>query len=113
MMHRPLLSKYSLESPYELLCLGQSECQWWQQTYHIRAAYACEHVLLEEQPVADLLDRFLKFNTNHKTASAHLLYTLNPAQLIHQVIAYFVDILKQHLLFHHFKHGLCCGAQVV
>ena len=78
MMHRPLLSKYSLESPYELLCLGQSECQWWQQTYHIRAAYACEHVFLEEQPVAESDILVFQLKANHKAFASVFLQCRMP-----------------------------------
>ena len=91
MVHRPLLSKYSLESPYELLCFGQSECQRWQQAYDIGAAYACEYVLFEQQPAAYLLDGFLELHTVCFEADTETVWLLFVHELNHAGAVTFVE----------------------
>ena len=78
-----LLSYYLVQTSDKLLCLLHAQAQGGQQTNDICAADACEHMLLEEQLCAYLLNRLLKLYTYHQALAAYLFYRGDFLKLCH------------------------------
>ena len=63
-------------------------------------------MLFEEQFTTDVLYRFVEFDANHKSASAHLLDAINFLQFFKEIIAHLVYIVEQVIGLHYIKHSL-------